>query len=52
MDAIPAHEDKPRRTLKVLIPFDATREQIEEAVELINGSVPERPKPIVGPEGQ
>ena len=35
----------PKQPIKVLIPFDATREQIEKAVEQILGPDPEKSKP-------
>jgi hypothetical protein len=50
MDTVPTHGDKPKRTLKVLIPFDATMEQIEQAVEMLFGPDPDKPKPTDGLE--
>jgi hypothetical protein len=41
--------DPPKRPVKVMIPFGATREQIEEAVEMILGPDPNKPKPTNNP---
>ena len=44
-----APTDPPKRPVKVLIPFGATRKQIEEAVEMILGPDPNKQKPPNNP---
>jgi hypothetical protein len=41
--------DKPMQPIKVLIPFGATREQIEKAVEQLLGPHPTKSKRVASP---